>query len=196
MTAGPRYDIFFSTQQADGGLWLVSPSQTSCRGMTSFQSVKQTCDHGQMPDGWKKCWSSPHDECLALAASITYHMYQLPDRKVWLQVGSVTQGNYIVQFLVMPPYSGAERKMFFLSLASFTVQRDLLQRPFYWWYRWKKLFQRQDTWLCAGLLMSRKYNFFLQKTQFLCNSCKRLPQGKKKHWGVCGFCSLCYLTVG
>lgn len=118
--------FFFSAQQADGGLWLVSPSQTSCRGMTSFQSVKQTCDHGQMPDGWKKCWSSPHDECLALAASITYHMYQLPDRKVWLQVGSVTQGNYIVQFLVMPPYSGAERKNFFLSLASFTVQRDLL----------------------------------------------------------------------
>lgn len=70
--------------------------------MTSFQCVKQTCDHGQMPDGWKEHWSSPHDVCLALAASIMHHMYQLPDRKAWLQVGSVTHGYYTAQFLVMP----------------------------------------------------------------------------------------------
>lgn len=81
--------------------------------MTSFQSIKQTCDHGQMPDGCEEYWSSPHDECLALAASITYHMYQLPDRKPQLQAGSVTQGYYIAQFLVMPSYNSTERRKFF-----------------------------------------------------------------------------------
>lgn len=109
----------------------MSPSQTSCRGMTTFQSVKQTRDHSQMPDGWKGSWSSPHNEHLALAASITHHMYQLPDRKAWLQVGSVTQGHYIAQFLDMASYNSAERRKVFLLLTFFTVQRDLLQKPFH-----------------------------------------------------------------
>lgn len=58
MTAGPRQDIL----QHSASRWnfVTGFSQPNfLQGWLVSKCIKQPCEHGQMPDGWKEYWSSP-----------------------------------------------------------------------------------------------------------------------------------------
>lgn len=149
-----------------------------------------------MPDGWKEHWSNPHDECLALAASIMYHMYQLPDRKAWLRVGGVTQGYCMAQFLTMHHIMGQKEEISSFHLFPLLCKGSCFKGPFTDGVNGKIHFKGRTP-SSVQPPAEQEIHFLLQEIQFWCNSSNSWLQRMMKQRGV-GLCYLfnCGVVVG